>query len=78
MILFITAVADHFGPRRFGTLQGLASTLTMPFGMLGPFLAGLAFDEFGSYVLIFTIYAPLTALSAIFVILAGRPRGDFG
>ncbi len=78
VILFITAVADHFGPRRFGTLQGLASTLTMPFGMLGPFLAGLAFDEFGSYVLIFTIYAPLTALSAIFVILAGRPRGDFG
>ena len=78
VILFITAVADHFGPRRFGTLQGLASTLTMPFGMLGPFLAGLAFDEFGSYVLIFMIYAPLTALAAIFVILAGRPRGDFG
>ncbi len=50
----------------------------MPFGMLGPFLAGLAFDEFGSYELIFTIYAPLTALSAVFVILAGRPRGEFG
>ena len=77
VILFITAVADYFGARRFGTLQGLTSSLTMPFGMLGPFLAGWAFDEFGSYQLIFTIYAPLTALAAIFVVLAGRPQGEF-
>lgn len=77
VILFITAVADYFGARRFGTLQGLTSSLTMPFGMLGPLLAGLAFDKFGSYQLIFTIYAPLTALAAIFVVLAGRPRGEF-
>jgi sugar phosphate permease len=76
VILFITAVADYFGARRFGTLQGLTSTLIMPFGVLGPLLAGIAFDEFGSYQLIFSVYAPLTAVAALFVIIAGEPKDE--
>ena len=75
---FEGCLADYFGARRFATLQGLTSTLTMPFGVLGPLLAGLAFDEFGSYQLIFSVYAPLTAIAGLFVVLAGRPRGEFG
>ena len=74
VILFITAVADYFGTRRFGTLQGLTSTLTMPFGVLGPLLAGIAFDQLGSYQLVFSIYAPLTAAAGLCVVLAGPPQ----
>lgn len=76
VILFITAVADYFGTKRFGTLQGLTSMLTMPFGVLAPYLAGMAFDEWGDYRLIFTIYAPLTAAAGLCVLLAGRPRSE--
>ena len=74
VILFITAVADYFGTRRFGTLQVLTSTLTMPFAVLGPLLAGSAFDELGSYRLVFSIYAPLPAAASLCVVLAGPPK----
>jgi len=73
VILYLTTVADTFGTRRFATLQGLASVLTMPFGVLAPLLAGAMFDATGSYRLIFAIFAPLTAVAALLVMAIGRP-----
>jgi MFS family permease len=75
VVLFITAVADYFGTRRFATLQGLTSALLMPFGVIAPFLAGVAFDATDSYRLIFTLYGVVAALGALCVLLIRRPPG---
>ena len=68
-----TMVADYFGTMRFATLRGLSSTLQMPFGVVSPFLAGWMFDQTGSYQLIFTVYAAITATGALWVLLIRRP-----
>jgi MFS family permease len=72
VILYITAVADYFGSRRFATLQGFTSALAMPLGVAAPFLAGLAFDEAGSYRMVFSVYAVATVAVA-FLVAAARP-----
>ena len=73
VVLQQTMVADYFGTRRFATLRGLSSTLQMPFGVVSPFLAGWMFDLTGSYQLIFTIYAAVTATGTLWVLLVRRP-----
>lgn len=71
--MFMTLVADYFGTRHFATIRGLTSTLMMPFGFAGPVIAGWAFDELGSYRLVFTCYALFTASGAIWLLLIRRP-----
>jgi hypothetical protein len=75
VILYITAVADYFGSRRFATLQGFTSALAMPLGVAAPFLAGLAFDEAGSYRMVFSVYAVATVAVAFLVAAARPPAG---
>ncbi len=71
--MFMTLVADYFGTRYFATIRGLTSTLMMPLGFAGPVIAGWAFDQTGSYRLVFTCYALFTLSGAIFLLLIRRP-----
>ena len=73
IVLQMALIADYFGPRRFATLRGLASTLNMPVGIVWPFLAGWVFDQTGSYREIFMVYAALAASGAVLIMLIRRP-----
>ena len=73
VVLGQTMVADYFGIARFATLRGFASTLQTPVGVAAPVIAGVMFDQTGSYALIFTIYGALAASGAIWVLLIRRP-----
>ena len=73
IVLQVTMVADYFGTRRFATLRGLASTLRLPVSVVSPLLVGWMFDQTGSYQLIFTVYAAITATGALWVLLIRRP-----
>ena len=73
IVLQMTLVADYFGPRRFATLRGFASTLNMPVGIISPFLAGYIFDRTGSYVEIFTVYALLAMTGSVMILMIRRP-----
>ena len=73
IVLQMTLVADYFGPRRFATLRGFASSLNMPVGIISPFLAGYIFDQTGSYREIFMIYAALAACGSVMILMIRRP-----
>ena len=73
IVLQMALIADYFGPRRFATLRGFASTLNMPMGIISPFLAGYIFDQTGSYRDIFMIYAVLVMTGSIMVLMIRRP-----
>ena len=73
IVLQMTLIADYFGPRRFATLRGFASTLNMPVGIISPFLAGWIFDQTGSYREIFTVYAVLAMSGSAMVLMIRRP-----
>jgi MFS family permease len=66
-------VAEYFGLRAFGGIQGLLMASGMFGGFTGPIFAGAAYDVVGSYRPAFLILA-LTALTAAIVVqLLGRP-----
>lgn len=68
-----TAIADYFGTRRYGTLRGLSSALQMPFGLMGPIVAGLMFDKLGNYTLIFAVSAIIMASGSLMILMIRRP-----
>lgn len=67
-----TIVADYFGTRRFATLRGLTAALQMPVGVGAPVLAGLWFDQFGNYRVIFMIFGLFAMSGAVWVSLIRR------
>ena len=73
IVLQLALVADYFGPRRYATLRGFASTLNMPVGIVSPFLAGYIFDRTGSYVEIFMVFGVLAMMGSIMILMIRRP-----
>ena len=73
IVLQMTLVADYFGTKRFATLRGLASTLRLPISVVSPLVVGWMFDQTGSYQMIFSLYAAITAMGALWVLLIRRP-----
>ncbi len=55
--------ADYFGTRSFASIRGMMSLGYSISGIIAPVLAGLFFDIYHSYRIIFEIYAILAALS---------------
>ena len=55
--------ADYFGTRSFASIRGMMSLGYSISGIIAPVLAGLFFDIYHSYRVIFEIYALLAALS---------------
>ncbi len=66
--------ADYFGRDAIGGIRGMVSPVHMLCNSLGPLAAAWSFDVTGSYSLIFTISAGLSALGGALVLLARRPR----
>ncbi len=73
VVLSQSAVADYFGVRRFGTLRGLNSSLTMPIALTAPIFAGWMFDTTGSYRLVFMLYAAIATTGALCFYFIRRP-----
>ena len=69
-----TVVADYFGPRRFATIRGFMSPISVFGSLLGPFLAGVAFDHFGTFKQAWFALAPVALLAGVALMLAGKPK----
>ena len=66
-------LADYFGPRRYATISGLMSPMSLVISVIGPVYGGLMFDAFGSYQRAFLFLGPIIASVTLFMFLAGRP-----
>ena len=66
--------ADYFGREAVGGIRGLVSPIHMLSNSLGPLTAAWSFDVTGSYALIFTVSAALSAVGGALLLLARRPR----
>ena len=69
-----TVVADFFGTKRYATIRGIMSTLSLVISVIGPVYAGLMFDHFNNYTLAFLILGPIITLGSLSVYLAGTPN----
>lgn len=73
--------ARFFGRKAFGSIQGVASMLMTPIGVLAPVYAGWIYDTTGSYKFAFQLFAALLGVAAVisFFILPPKPpekQGD--
>ena len=66
--LRVSLVREYFGRTNFGTVFGLITCVNMIGNILGPFIAGLAFDNWGSYQYIWFLFAGLAVISVISVL----------
>ena len=66
-------VADFFGTRRYATIRGVMSSISVLGGVLGPVFAGYMFDVQGDYRLAFLILGPIIAIGAPAILAAGKP-----
>lgn len=73
VVLQAAMVADYFGPRRFGTINGLVNLLQMPVGVLSPIAAGMIFDRMDTYLPIFVVYSGCSIVAAVSISLIRRP-----
>ncbi len=69
-----TVVADFFGTKRYATIRGIMSTLSLAISVMGPIYAGIMFDIFNNYTLAFLILGPIITLGTLSVYLAGTPK----
>ena len=72
--VIIAIRAEYFGAQSFGTIMGLSSLITMIGMILGPIVAGAAYDATGSYKPGFTVLAILAGLGSLFFVFATRPQ----
>jgi predicted MFS family arabinose efflux permease len=66
-------IARYFGRRSFGAISSILDPFHKGGLGLGALFAGVAFDYFGSYRVIFFIFTAGYMLSALLVFLARRP-----
>jgi len=66
--------ARYFGRKAFGLIGGTSIIFTTPVGVLAPIYAGWVYDNTGSYIPAFTLFAALFAISAVLIALACPPR----
>jgi MFS family permease len=66
-------LADYFGTKSFGTLNGIMSLAQTTGGAVGPWVVGVLVDRTGTYDLGWWISAGVVALAIPFVLLAAPP-----
>jgi sugar phosphate permease len=66
-------LADYFGRRHLGSIQGVMRAVQNVAQAAGPIVAALAYDATGSYTLIFAIFGVIAASSGIFIYFARPP-----
>ncbi len=65
---------DYFGRRAFATITGLSYVPNNIFTIVAPLFAGYMFDQTGSYVLPFTVFAAMSYTGAVLVLFVRRPK----
>jgi sugar phosphate permease len=65
--------ADYFGRQSFATIMGVSNAIIIIGTILGPVIAGLIYDQTGSYRIGFDIVAVFAAVGTLFFILAPKP-----
>ena len=66
--------ADYFGRRSLGTIQGFTAPFTILSSSVGPLAAAYAFQQLGSYRMVWGAFAGLLALAALMVSLTKPPQ----
>ena len=64
---------DYFGRKAFATITGLSYVPTNLFTIISPLFAGYLFDQTGSYLLPFSIFAGMSFSGAVLVLFVRRP-----
>ncbi|MFC2069819.1 MFS transporter, partial [Chloroflexota bacterium] len=70
--LYLLIMARFFGRKAYGSINGAISLMRSPIQFLSPVFAGWVYDNNGSYITAFTVYAVFAALAGV-VMLACRP-----
>ena len=78
MVMRGAILRGYFGRNSFGKLLGIVMGSGALGGVVGPTLAGFAFDLSGSYHLIWLIFSVLTGFSAILILNIGEDRETQG
>jgi MFS family permease len=69
MALRAPVIREYFGVKQFGAIFGLSALMVTMGGVVGAPLTGLVFDTRGSYQPIWFVYAGLTTVSTILLLL---------
>ncbi|MCH9036423.1 MAG: MFS transporter [Chloroflexi bacterium] len=72
-VLF-SLLADHFGRRHIGVIQGVVLAPYVFGAILGPYLAGVTFDALGSYTWVFVAFGCATLISGPIALTSREPR----
>lgn len=73
--LWMTLLADAFGPASFGSVMGTMSLLVMPLSIFSVRYIGEVFDRTGSYDLAFWTFIGFAVISALLIAAVGnRPK----
>ena len=70
----LTLQVEYFGRRAFGTIQGIMMALVIIGTMSGPLLAGMYYDLYGSYRLVWYIMAAMVLASIPLALKAKPPQ----
>ena len=68
------AWADYFGRRSFGAIRGVALTVQVTAQASGPLISGALRDWSGSYVLSLQVFAAVSILAGLTILLGRAPR----
>ncbi len=66
-------IADYFGTKYFGTINGLGALVMTTGGALGPWLSGVLVDRTGEYTAAWWLCAAVTSLAVPLFLLATPP-----
>jgi len=72
MVLRGAIIREYFGTAYFGKAVGLVMGISSIGGILGPALAGLTFDTFGDYHMIWLLFCLLTVVAVAAILLARK------
>jgi sugar phosphate permease len=67
-------VGEYYGRKNFGALFGVLIGIAMFGGIIGPIVAGFAYDYFGNFRGVFTFFSIINFFSALVLFFLKRPR----
>jgi MFS family permease len=77
IVLRAAVVGEYYGRENFGTIFGILVGISTFGGIGGPIIAGFAYDFYGNYRLVFVLFALVSLLSALLLLLLKRPSLDY-
>ena len=72
--LRLTMLAEYFGRKAFGAIQGLILAITVVGSMTSPVLTGMVFDAYGSYRLAWIVMGALILATVPLAFILRSPR----